>query len=209
MAKKINVGKVGVKVSSKGNKTTAKAGAGASAGTSVKSKMPATKAAKAAKAAKAQASTMSEEQRLDRCGALFARAIIFARAGDPLKAGTCLIMAAADDEAFDQVADGLAQGFLGDETMESGSDEDVLDDIQFEDEMTSAADEDGDGDDEDDDEEDEGDDSDKDDDEEVEGSADSEDCEVPEDTAPAVRRQAVDVPASVVSLARKLSSNRY
>jgi hypothetical protein len=142
MAKKINVGKVGVKVSSKGNKTTAKAGAGASAGTSVKSKMPATKAAKAAKA---QASTMSEEQRLDRCGALFARAIIFARAGDPLKAGTCLIMAAADDEAFDQVADGLAQGFLGDETMESGSDEDVLDDIQFEDEMTSAADEDGDG----------------------------------------------------------------
>jgi cobalamin biosynthesis protein CobT len=206
MAKKINVGKVGVKVSSKGNKTTAKAGAGASADTSVKSKMPATKAAKAAKA---QASTMSEEQRLDRCGALFARAIIFARAGDPLKAGTCLIMAAADDEAFDQVADGLAQGFLGDETMESGSDEDVLDDIQFEDEMTSAADEDGDGDDEDDDEEDEGDDSDKDDDEEVEGSADSEDCEVPEDTAPAVRRQAVDVPASVVSLARKLSSNRY
>ena len=203
MAKKINVGKVGVKVSSKGNKTTAKAGAGASAGTSVKSKMPATKAAKA------QASTMSEEQRLDRCGALFARAIIFARAGDPLKAGTCLIMAAADDEAFDQVADGLAQGFLGDETMESGSDEDVLDDIQFEDEMTSAADEDGDGDDEDGDEEDEGDDSDKDDDEEVEGSADSEDCEVPEDTAPAVRRQAVDVPASVVSLARKLSSNRY
>lgn len=206
MAKKINVGKVGVKVSSKGNKTTAKAGAGASAGTSVKSKMPATKAAKAAKA---QASTMSEEQRLDRCGALFARAIIFARAGDPLKAGTCLIMAAADDEAFDQVADGLAQGFLGDETMESGSDEDVLDDIQFEDEMTSAADEDGDGDDEDGDEEDEGDDSDKDDDEEVEGSADSEDCEVPEDTAPAVRRQAVDVPASVVSLACKLSSNRY
>lgn len=206
MAKKINVGKVGVKVSSKGNKTTAKAGAGASAGTSVKSKMPATKAAKATKA---QASTMSEEQRLDRCGALFARAIIFARAGDPLKAGTCLIMAAADDEAFDQVADGLAQGFLGDETMESGSDEDVLDDIQFEDEMTSAADEDGDGGDEDDDEEDEGDDSDKDDDEEVEGSADSEDCEVPEDTAPAVRRQAVDVPASVVSLARKLSSNRY
>lgn len=204
MAKKINVGKVGVKVSSKGNKTTAKAGA--SADTSVKSKMPATKAAKAAKA---QASTMSEEQRLDRCGALFARAIIFARAGDPLKAGTCLIMAAADDEAFDQVADGLAQGFLGDETMESGSDEDVLDDIQFEDEMTSAADEDGDGDDEDGDEEDEGDDSDKDDDEEVEGSADSEDCEVPEDTAPAVRRQAVDVPASVVSLARKLSSNRY
>lgn len=206
MAKKINVGKVGVKVSSKGNKTTAKAGAGASADTSVKSKMPATKAAKAAKA---QASTMSEEQRLDRCGALFARAIIFARAGDPLKAGTCLIMAAADDEAFDQVADGLAQGFLGDGTMESGSDEDVLDDIQFEDEMTSAADEDGDGDDEDGDEEDEGDDSDKDDDEEVEGSADSEDCEVPEDTAPAVRRQAVDVPASVVSLARKLSSNRY
>lgn len=204
MAKKINVGKVGVKVSSKGNKTTAKAGAGV--GTSVKSKMPATKAAKAAKA---QASSMSEEQRLDRCGALFARAIIFARAGDPLKAGTCLIMAAADDEAFDQVADGLAQGFLGDETMESGSDEDVLDDIQFEDEMTSAADEDGDGDDEDGDEEDEGDDSDKDDDEEVEGSADSEDCEVPEDTAPAVRRQAVDVPASVVSLARKLSSNRY
>ena len=206
MAKKINVGKVGVKVSSKGNKTTAKAGAGASAGTSVKSKMPATKAAKAAKA---QASTMSEEQRLDRCGALFARAIIFARAGDPLKAGTCLIMAAADDEAFDQVADGLAQGFLGDETMESGSDEDVLDDIQFEDEMTSAADEDGDGGDEDDDEEDEGDGGDEDDDEEVEGSADSEDCEVPEDTAPAVRRQAVDVPASVVSLARKLSSNRY
>lgn len=209
MAKKINVGKVGVKVSSKGNKTTAKAGAGASADTSVKSKMPATKAAKAAKA---QASTMSEEQRLDRCGALFARAIIFARAGDPLKAGTCLIMAAADDEAFDQVADGLAQGFLGDETMESGSDEDVLDDIQFEDEMTSAADEDGDGDDEDgdeEDEEDEGDGGDEDDDEEVEGSADSEDCEVPEDTAPAVRRQAVDVPASVVSLARKLSSNRY
>lgn len=208
MAKKINVGKVGVKVSSKGNKTTAKAGAGAgaSADTSVKSKMPATKAAKAAKA---QASTMSEEQRLDRCGALFARAIIFARAGDPLKAGTCLIMAAADDEAFDQVADGLAQGFLGDETMESGSDEDVLDDIQFEDEMTSAADEDGDGDDEDGDEEDEGDGGDEDDDEEVEGSADSEDCEVPEDTAPAVRRQAVDVPASVVSLARKLSSNRY